>query len=470
MADEVGAAVQLLSVSINGTEKLCHLTAYVGKLLYQLLTKIFLKVQANKELSPGEKSMLHFLRTGTTLQCLTMTEEQYKKFEQNAAKYGIQFSRVDSQPGKVILDENGKPKHDEAGKVMREENHVTVFIPDRDAAKFNALVKEVNLNSIENHGKVTPTDKKLDVTNAKQVLSDHVKPDGTLDLKSLRDDLIKNGFDKDEVDGIILNFVKSESFQELCNDGKLDPWKIDIGNIPEDKLIYVALYDQEKVISAYINPDKTVNIDKLRADIQATGYSQEVTNDYVNSILNSDVYKKMVTNGTIKETFVSNSSPTVEPVAFIPIETSKFEMSGDWIKDEQIVVGHIRELEGKIDAYNNAPSGKDEVYIKAVTAERDYWLEVYKENEIEYSTDAYKPFGDEVSEVAITVAAAEVVTEIKNDETKSFISQGSEGGHGTTDYEKIVKNPSIIGKVESGPNISPDIGPKVPTPTANPGL
>lgn len=463
MADEVGAAVQLLSVSINGTEKLCHLTAYVGKLLYQLLTKIFLKVQANKELSPGEKAMIHFLRTGKTLQCLTMTEEQFKKFEQNAAKYGIQYSRVDTQPGKEILDENGKPKLDANGNVMRSENHVTVFIPDTDAAKFNALVKDCNLNSIENHGKVTPTDEKIDVTNIKKVLSDHVKPDGTLDLKSLRDELIKNGFDKDEVDDMILNFVKSDSFQELCNDGKLDPWKIDIGNIPEDKLIYVALYDQEKVITTYINPDKTVNIDKLRADIQASGYSPEVTNDYINSLLNSDAYKNMVANGTIKDTFVSN-----EPIAFLPPETWNTDLSGDWTKDVNIVEERIQKLDGKINEYNAEPSDKGDVYISCLTAERDYLVKIYKDNSLETNLEDYEPFGSDVEDLAAPVAAAAAVSELKVDETKSYVTHGQEGGHGTTDYQKFVDKPSLIGKVESGPNIGPDITP--PTPPAAPGL
>lgn len=461
MADEVGAAVQLLSVSINGTEKLCHLTAYVGKLLYQLLTKIFLKVQANKELSPGEKAMVHFLRTGKTLQCLTMSEEQYKKFEKNAAKYGIQYSRVDSQPGKEILDENGKPKLDANGKVMREENHITVFIPDSDAAKFNALVKDCELNSIENHGKVTPTDEKIDVTNVKKVLSDHVKPDGTLDLKSLRDELIKNGFDKDEVDDMILSFVKSESFQELCNDGKLDPWKIDIGNIPEDKLIYVALYDQEKVISAYINPDKTVNIDKLRADIQATGYSPEVTNDYINALVNSDVYKNMVANGTIKDTFVSN-----EPVAFIPNETWNTELSGDWTKDEKIVEERIQKLDGKINEYNNVPDNNDDIYITVITAERDRLVDIYKSNTVEVETNDYEPF--EAENVAAPVVTGAAVSELTSNNTTSYTSHGEEGGHGNNNYEKIVHNPSLIGTVESGPNIAPDITP--PTPSAGSGL
>ncbi|MCR4777198.1 MAG: DUF3801 domain-containing protein [Saccharofermentans sp.] len=461
MADEVGAAVQLLSVSINGTEKLCHLTAYVGKLLYQLLTKIFLKVQANKELSPGEKAMVHFLRTGKTLQCLTMTEEQYKKFEKNAAKYGIQYSRIDSQPGKEILDENGKPKLDANGKVMREENHITVFIPDSDAAKFNALVKDCELNSIENHGKVTPTDEKIDVTNVKKVLSDHVKSDGTLDLKSLRDELIKNGFDKDEVDDMILSFVKSESFQELCNDGKLDPWKIDIGNIPEDKLIYVALYDQEKVISAYINPDKTVNVDKLRADIRATGYSPEVTNDYINALVNSDIYKNMVANGTIKDTFVSNES-----IAFKPTETWNTDLSGDWTKDEKIVEERIQKLDGKINEYNKDPSDKGEVYIKCLTAERDY-LALYKNNSLDTNLEDYEPFGSDIEDVVVPDAAA-AVSELKNNDTKSYASHGEEGGHGNNNYEKIVNNPLLIGKVESGPNIAPDITP--PTPSAGSGL
>lgn len=465
MADEVGAAVQLLSVSINGTEKLFHLTAYVGKLLYQLLTKIFLKVQANKELSAGEKAMIHFLRTGKTLQCVTMTEEQYKTFEKNAAKYGIQFSRVDTQPGKVILDENGKPKLDAEGKVMHGENHVTVFIPDSDAAKFNALVKDCNLNSIENHGQITPTDEKLDVSDTKAVLLNHVKPDGTLDLKGLRDDLIKNGFDKDEVDEMILGFVKSDSFQELCNDGKLDPWKIDIGNIPEDKLIYVALYDQEKVISAYINPDKTVNIDKLRSDIQASGYSPDVTNDYVNTLFNSDVYKNMVANGTVKETFITNNAST-EPIAALPPETWNADLSGDWDKDKDIVVERIQVLDGKINDYNNVPDKNDDIYIAVIIVERDRLVDMYKSNTVEVETNDYEPF--EAENVAAPVVAGAAVSELTSNNTTSYTSHGEEGGHGTTDYEIIVNNPSMLGKIESGPNIGPDITP--PTPPAAPGL
>lgn len=458
MADEVGAAVQLLSVSINGTEKLCHLTAYVGKLLYQLLTKIFLKVQANKELSPGEKAMIHFLRTGKTLQCLTMTEEQYKKFEQNAAKYGIQFSRVDTQPGKEILDENGKPKLDANGKVMRETNHVTVFIPDSDAAKFNALVKDCNLNSIENHGKVTPTDKKLDVTNEKQVLMDHVKPDGTLDLKSLRDKLIKDGFDKDEVDAMILNYVKSSSFQELCNDGKLDPWKIDIGNIPEDKLIHIALYDQEKILTTYVNPDKTVNIDKLRADIKATGYSPETTNDYINSLMNSDVYKNLVSNGAIKDTFVSINEPVV-PVEFTPPKLDDLKLTGDLNRNNALIDVEIKKCDDQIRKLGQDPTAQNEVYIDTLLERRNQLVELKKVN-TELDTEIPETFSAEVEPTA--------VTELKVVETKSYASHGAEGGHGTTDYQKVVDNPSLIGTIETGPSIGPDITP--PAPSAGPGL
>lgn len=468
MADEVGAAVQLLSVSINGTEKLCHLTAYVGKLLYQLLTKIFLKVQANKELSPGEKAMIHFLRTGKTLQCLTMTEEQYKKFEQNAAKYGIQYSRVDTQPGKEILDENGKPKLDAAGKVMREANHVTVFIPDSDAAKFNALVKDCNLNSIENHGKVTPTDKKIDVTNEKQVLMDHVKPDGTLDLKSLRDELIKNGFDKDEVDDMILNYVKSASFQELCNDGKLDPWKIDIGNIPEDKLIHVALYDQEKILTTYVNPDKTVNIDKLRADIQATGYSPEITNDYINSLMNSETYKNLVSNGTIKETFVSNNEPVV-PVAFIPPMTDDLKLGENPRENHVLIENKLRELDGDIASLSQDPD-KNRVQLETIKEYRNNLVEEFEAN-IELDTEIPETFSADVEAGHGTTnceVEAAAVTELKIDTTKSYVTHGIEGGHGTTNYEKVANNPSLLGNIESGPSIGPDITP--PTPPAGPGL
>jgi len=203
MADETTAMVQMISLTMNGTEKVIRGGAAIVKVMAKILWAIFLKVKQRTDLLPGERTMMRFALDGKTLQCLTMNKEQFELFKNNAKQYNIQYHHVNNKRGKG-------------------EDLVTVFIPEGDAHKFNRLVNDLKLNSVQNVGTVQAESvhpmKKPDMGT---VLAENVDKEGVLNCTELRNNLIKGGMDPDEADLFVGDFLASPEFSAAVDNGKI---------------------------------------------------------------------------------------------------------------------------------------------------------------------------------------------------------------------------------------------------------
>lgn len=213
MADEVNAMVQMVSLTMNGAEKVFRGSWALGRALLKLLIMASMKIKQNIDLLPGEKTMLDFAKQGKPLQCLTMNAEQFKLFKAHSKEYNIQYHHINDRIGKKT-------------------DTVTVFIPESDAHKFNELVRKLNLNSVENLGTIKTEDvnpsKAYDM-NA--MIEQSVNTDGVLSLTELRNNMVKSGMDADRADELLLDFANSPELEEAVKAGKVTNIIVDF---PED--------------------------------------------------------------------------------------------------------------------------------------------------------------------------------------------------------------------------------------------
>lgn len=203
MADETTAMVQMVSLTMNGTEKVIRGSAAIIKIMARLLWQVYLKIKQRTDLLPGERTMMRFALDGKTLQCVSMNKEQYDLFKDNAIKYNIQYHHVNNKKGKG-------------------EDLVTVFIPESDAHKFNRLVNDLKLNSVKNVGTVQAEDvHPLKTPSMTTALAENIDLEGTLNLSDLRNNLIKGGMDPDKADLFVGDLLNSSEFSNAVDNGTI---------------------------------------------------------------------------------------------------------------------------------------------------------------------------------------------------------------------------------------------------------
>lgn len=224
MAEETQAMIQMVSLTINGSEKIIRGSAAVIKALSKALLVIYMKTKQRLDLLPGEKTMMQFAMQGKTLQCLTLSAEQFELFKANAKKYDIQYHHINDTKGNGI-------------------DTVTLFIPESDAHKVNELVRKLNLNSIQNIGSIKAED--VNPTKAlepKSMLASGINSEGKLSIPLVHENLLKNGIDQDKIEEILKEFISSKEVQDFLKMGK----PIDYGEFSVEKKIDVGVEATEK--------------------------------------------------------------------------------------------------------------------------------------------------------------------------------------------------------------------------------
>ena len=254
MADEVNAMVQMVSITMNGAEKIFRGSWALGRAFLKLLIMASMKIKQNIDLLPGEKTMLDFAKQGKPLQCLTMNAEQFKLFKAHSKEYNIQYHHINDKIGK-------------------KKDTVTVFIPESDAHKFNELVRKLNLNSVENLGTIKTEDINPDKAyNMNAMIEQSVNPEGVLSITDLRKNMVKNGMDADRADELLINFADSPELEEAIKAGIVTnivvdyPKEIKIENLMEQEApTEVTAPNPAETISADFEPfepelEKTISI------------------------------------------------------------------------------------------------------------------------------------------------------------------------------------------------------------------
>lgn len=224
MAEETQAMIQMVSLTINGSEKIIRGGAAVIKALSKALLVIYMKTKQRLDLLPGEKTMMQFAMQGKTLQCLTLSAEQFELFKANAKQYDIQYHHINDTKGNGI-------------------DTVTLFIPESDAHKVNELVRKLNLNSIQNIGSIKAED--VNPTKAlepKSMLASGINSEGKLSIPLVHENLLKNGIDQDKIEEILKEFISSKEVQDFLKMGK----PIDYGEFSVEKKIDVGVEATEK--------------------------------------------------------------------------------------------------------------------------------------------------------------------------------------------------------------------------------
>lgn len=240
MADEVNAMVQMVSITMNGAEKIFRGSWALGRALLKLLIMASMKIKQNIDLLPGEKTMLDFAKQGKPLQCLTMNAEQFKLFKAHSKEYNIQYHHINDKIGK-------------------KKDTVTVFIPESDAHKFNELVRKLNLNSVENLGTIKTEDINPDKAyNMNAMIEQSVNPEGVLSLTELRKNMVKSGMDADRADEILLDFADSPELEEAVKAGKVTNIVVDF---PKEIKIEKIMEQEAPTEVTAPNPAETISAD-----------------------------------------------------------------------------------------------------------------------------------------------------------------------------------------------------------------
>lgn len=402
MADETTAMVQMLSLTMNGAEKCIRGSAAVIKVLAKVFWQIYLKLKQRIDLLPGERTMMRFALDGKSLQCVTMNKEQFDLFKKNSNRYHIQYHHINNKKGK-------------------NNDLVTVFIPESDAHKFNKLVSDLKLNSIENLGTVQAEDvhpfKKPDMST---ILAENIDKEGNIDLFEIRNNLIKAGMDPDEADIFVDDFLDSKEF-------KNSEVKVNISGI---SLEASKEQTKEAETSEFMAP------------------AEEITENYVvfdakpPVLSNRDWSQDRVKLEERKNDITSSIKSTDEPAV------SEFKMQE---------ISNINQI---IEHGDNGNFGAIE-------------------NDAELSSKFISYVGTDATDIPnVAEDAAVVSTEVPAAESDFSdtvediidtkpITGGMEGGHGTTNYSAFVSDPSKIGKIDTK-GVDVDINPNIPS--SAPGL
>ena len=384
MADETTAMVQMISLTMNGTEKVIRGGAAVIKVMARVLWQIYLKIKQRIDLLPGERTMMRFALDGKTLQCVTMNKDQFDLFKKNAKRYNVQYHHVNNKKGKG-------------------EDLVTVFVPETDAHKFNHLVNDLKLNSIQNVGTVQ---------------AENVDKEGVLDIASVRNNLIRGGMDPDEADVFVSDFLASPEYSAAVDSGKVKNFIVPPMEVSKDMIKERAPSETPATEIADTNPA-----------FSADGIS---TRDWV-----SDKPLFEARRESIKSSLAEPQGETVD--GFKQAEIDKL--------DKIIELGDKGELTAIEDS-----TDLNQVYSSVINTSSD--VVSTEVNDVSTAT----PEGG-ITSVSET-ATAEVGESIG---TKSIKNIGMEGGHGTTNYASFVEEPSKLGDIVShGPELGPDIIPPAP--------
>ena len=221
MADEAGAMIQMMSVGRNGAEKIVKGSWVIMRSLLKVFLVIGMKAKQRLDLLPGERMMMRFALDGKPLQCLTLNSEQFKIFQKYAKDYGIQYHHINNKKGKKI-------------------DNVTLFVPESDAHKFNELVRNHNLNSVENLGTVKAEDvNPHKAADKNELITKSVDENGILSLPEYKNNLIKSGIDPDKADELIYELLDCPELQAFIESGKVKGF--DVGDIEFDdrpELVY----------------------------------------------------------------------------------------------------------------------------------------------------------------------------------------------------------------------------------------
>lgn len=402
MADETTAMVQMLSLTMNGAEKCIRGSAAVIKVLAKVFWQIYLKLKQRIDLLPGERTMMRFALDGKSLQCVTMNKEQFDLFKKNSNRYHIQYHHINNKKGK-------------------NNDLVTVFIPESDAHKFNKLVSDLKLNSIENLGTVQAEDvhpfKKPDMST---ILAENIDKEGNIDLFEIRNNLIKAGMDPDEADIFVDDFLDSKEF-------KNSEVKVNISGI---SLEASKEQTKEAETSEFMAP------------------AEEITENYVVFdakplvLSNRDWSQDRVKLEERKNDITSSIKSTDEPAV------SEFKMQE--ISNINQIIEHGDN--GNFGAIENDAELSSK-FISYVGADATDITNVAEDAAV-VSTEvpaAESGFSDTVEDII---------------DTKP-ITGGMEGGHGTTNYSAFVSDPSKIGKIDTK-GVDVDIKPNIPS--SAPGL
>lgn len=409
MADEVGAMVQMVSVTMNGAEKCIKGSWVLLREVIRLLWQLSLKIKRNINLSGGEKSLLHFAKEGKNLRCVTMNDKQFETFKQNAKEYGIQYHSINDKKG-VGTD------------------NVTVFIPEGDAHKFNELVRNFNLNSVEDLGTVKAED--VDPSQSVDVSSfveGSINSEGTLSVTDLHSNLVKSGLDADRADEIITDFLNSHDFETALSSGRIQRVMTPSLNYnPTHEIVTAAPLEAvaENKIKAEIN--------SISSNFEAFGEDSIATRDW-----QVDRHLFVERRDEMLNTFKNNTPDSFDSYA-----------RGEIDKLDQIIElgdsGNLAAIEDNIEF--------EETFHNICKAESDAL--------------PFEVTDDVIGKVETGTVNGSSATQVGDAlETKSIIKTEATPGMGTTNYQAILDNPSNLGDVV--PDISPDIGPNItpPTPT-----
>lgn len=227
MAEETQAMIQMVSLTINGSEKIIRGSAAVVKALSKALLVVYMKTKQRLDLLPGEKTMMQFAMQGKTLQCMTLNAEQFELFKANAKKYDIQYHHINDAKGNGI-------------------DTVTLFIPESDAHKVNELVRKLNLNSIQNIGTVKAEDvNPTKAVDPKEMLASGINAAGVLSIPLVHENLLKNGIDQDKIQQILEEFIDSKEVQDFLNMGK----PVDFGDFTVEPQLDIGMEPKTTPIS-----------------------------------------------------------------------------------------------------------------------------------------------------------------------------------------------------------------------------
>jgi len=247
MVDEASAMVQMMSVALNGSEKIVKGSWVIMRSLLKVFLVISMKAKQRLDLLPGERMMMRFALDGKPLQCLTLNSEQFKIFQKYAKDYGIQYHHINNKKGKKI-------------------DNVTLFVPESDAHKFNELVRNHNLNSVENLGTVKAEDvNPHKATDKNEMITKSVDENGVLSLPDYKKNLIKSGIDPDKADELLYELLDCPELQAFIESGKVKGF--DVGDIEFNEQLELK---PDEIVSDNTNTTdavgKEVEIPEIKSD------------------------------------------------------------------------------------------------------------------------------------------------------------------------------------------------------------
>lgn len=187
-----------INIEINGINKLLNPDKDIEEVFNCFLIEMFCKELSGKELVRSEKMILFFLLKEIPFQCVVIRTEQLAIFKEAIKMYSIAYHAIEHVCGSELQ---------------------VIFFRDADSVSFNEVIRNNNIEIIENLGSIKSEDPDIERHEKTALL--HLNDDELMDFFKLFKNYLDDGGTIEECESYMKNMAAGPLFETLLESGRI---------------------------------------------------------------------------------------------------------------------------------------------------------------------------------------------------------------------------------------------------------